>query len=264
MHLIAVDTACQLRNDRRDRLHGRRLPPPPAAPPPPVDHLPDPAGRGVSRGAEAACARQRDRSTARASASTRPTSVAVRAGHRDRQPGRQVRQVRDAAPGAASAAASTSTTGRRIASRRVRRRRRRSPERQRASTAGSIVTSSASTSSAARACLQKAPAKVPSSGQVHVGDHLVALGDQAEQAVVGRRSGRRTDRGHVRLVARALDRRPHLAGLDLDVDHGAVAGVRLGPGEAAGVGQLGGQGAQHRRRQPTRRVRSEDLPGPHG
>ena len=100
MHFIAVDTAWQLAHDRRDRFWPS-LPPPPAAPAaargsPPRSRR---AGsRRVSCEARRPRSRQRDRSTARASASTRPTSSPCGAGHRHRQPGRQVAAARGSAP----------------------------------------------------------------------------------------------------------------------------------------------------------------------
>ena len=74
-------------------------------------------------------------------------------------------------------------------------------------------------------------------------------------------AGSHLDRGDVRRRPRPLDLARDDAGLDEDVEHGAVLGVLLATAKPRGVAHLGGEHLHHGRRQPTRMVRSEGLAG---
>ena len=211
MHLISADAAFQLAREHRERLlaefprRPRRRRRRPAAWPPSPGHPrtrrePRAAGRSPTLTGSAAPRWPRPPPPRRQRRGHRwsppsPTGVAPGAARRSAGSGTGAASSRRQhihPLGPSAAPASPGGRGRPPAS----------PQRQRASTAGSIVISSASTSSVASACLQSA-AESRRPDSVHVGHQLVALGDQAEQAlgVVGRRG---VHRGEVRLVAGAL------------------------------------------------------------
>ena len=268
MHLIAVDTAFQLAPGPPRPLHGRGRPPPPAPPQPPVDPpRPIPPAPPVAPREPAVAPDARRRPSVRPQhgegVGEHAADVARRAVHRRRP---------------SSTGSRAGSGGRAPASGAGAAQRRRPARRPTGRCRGSRPVASVAGASAGAPAVEHGRLDrhlvgqheqhgegvlarrrtCSSSGQLHVGEHLVAVGDQPEQAlvVVARPARRAPWRRTARTATPGPSPRTSPGSISMSID-GAVAGVGLGPGEAAGVGQLGGQRPQHRRRQPARRVRPE-------